>query len=253
MRISKEAKRMKKIIITGGPTNEPIDEVMKITNMSTGGMAVALGERFHKAGYEVVLVLNNSVRAAERDGVRIVRVETTDEMMNALENEAKSDDTDVLIHASAVGDYKADFTFLMEDMADEIFSRMNKIKSADDILNILTDPKCRIDNSSKISSYQKNLTVKLGLTPKVISNLRFWFPNTMLIGSIHQENVDNVVPFDVATALCNKNHMDYIMANDLADLRSGKAARYLVNRDGFTEMILEDYDAIFKFVDEKLS
>ena len=244
---------MKKIIITGGPTNEPIDEVMKITNMSTGGMAVSLGDLFHSAGYEVVLILNNSVRAAEKDGLRIVRVETTDEMMEALENEAKADDIDALIHASAVGDYRADFTFLMEDMADEIFSNMGNIRSSEDVLRILTDPKCRIDNSSKISSYQSNLTVKLGLTPKIISKLRFWFPNTLLIGCKLLESVEKGELFDVATALCNKNHMDYIMANDLADLRNGNQERYLVNRDGFTEMILEDYEAIFKFVDEKLS
>ena len=37
---------MKKIIITGGPTNEEIDEVMKITNMSTGGTSAALAESF---------------------------------------------------------------------------------------------------------------------------------------------------------------------------------------------------------------
>ena len=37
---------MKKIIITGGPTNEPIDEVMKITNMSTGSLSTKLGALF---------------------------------------------------------------------------------------------------------------------------------------------------------------------------------------------------------------
>jgi len=243
---------MKKIIITGGPTNEPIDEVMKITNMSTGGTSVALAESFASAGYDVVAILNNMVKLEPRENLRVVHVENTQDMMDAIEAEARLDDTDAIIHAAAVGDYKADFTFLLEDMADEIYSHMDEIKSAEDILAIMEDPKCKIDNSSKISSYQKNLTVKLGLTPKIISKLRFWFPNALLVGCKLLEGVDKGELFDVATALCNKNHMDYILANDLADLRRGELARYLINSDGFTQIVLENTDAIFKFVDEKL-
>ena len=244
---------MKKILITGGPTNEPIDEVMKITNMSTGGMAVSLAKLFAEANYEVVLVLNTSVRAAETENIRIVRVETTEDMMNAIEMEAKSDNIDAVIHAAAVGDYKPEFSFLMEDLAEEIFEKRDTIKSYEDILSIMTNPKCKLDTSSKISSYKKDLSVKLGLTPKIIGKLRFWFPDSLLIGFKLLENVKKGELFDLATALCNKNSMDYILANDLADLRSGKKERYLISKDGFSEIILENYDAIFKFVDEKLS
>ena len=243
---------MKKILITGGPTNEAIDEVMKITNMSTGGTSVALAETFASHGYEVVAILNNIVKLSPRDNLKVVHVESTDDMLKAIEAEARHDDIDAVIHAAAVGDYKADFTFLMEDMADEIFKNMGKIKSPEDILKILEDPKCKIDNSSKISSYQKNLTLKLGLTPKIISNLRFWFPESLLIGCKLLDNVEKGELFDVAEALCNKNHMDYILANDLADLQRGELARYLINKDGFTQIVLENTDAIFKFVDEKL-
>ena len=243
---------MKKILITGGPTNEPIDEVMKITNMSTGGTSVALAETFASNGYEVVAILNNSVKLESRDNLKVIHVETTDDMLHAIESEARHDDIDAIIHAAAVGDYKADYTFLLEDMADEIYSQLGKIKSADDILKIMESPKCQIDNSSKISSYQKNLTVKLGLTTKIISKLRFWFPDALLIGCKLLDNVEKGELFDVAAALCNKNNMDYILANDLADLQAGKLARYLINKDGFTQIILDNTDAIFKFVDEKL-
>lgn len=244
---------MKKIIITGGPTNERIDEVMKITNMSTGGTSVALAETFASHGYEVVAILNNMVKLEPRENLRVVHVENTDDMLAALENEARSDDVDAIIHAAAVGDYKGEFTFLLEDMADEIYKALPKIKSAEDILAIMEDPKCKIDNSTKISSYQKNLTVKLALTTKIISKLRFWYPKTLLIGCKLLDNVEKGELFDVATALCNKNDMDYILANDLADLQQGHLARYLVNKDGFTQMVLEDTDAIFKFVDDKLN
>lgn len=244
---------MKKIIITGGPTNEPIDEVMKITNMSTGRLAVSLGELFSKAKYKVILILNHSVHAEQSKNTKIVRIETTEEMLMAIEDEAKSDDVDAFIHAAAVGDYKPEFSFLLEDAADEIYKNIKNIKSEEDILNILKNPKFKLDDTSKISSYQDNLTVKLGLTPKIISKLRFWFPNTLLIGFKLLDGVEKGELFDVAAALCNKNNMDYILANDLADLKVGKPERYLISKDGFTEIILSSTSDIFKFVDEKLA
>ncbi len=245
---------MKRIIITGGPTNEPIDEVMKITNMSTGSLSVDLGNRFLEAGYEVTLVLNKAVKISESsDRLKVVRVETTDEMLNALEAESKLANYDALIHASAVGDYKAAFSFLLEDLAQELFAAKDSFGSPEDILKIMEDPKCKLYDGSKISSYQKNLTVKLGLTPKIIARLREWFPDTLLIGCKLLEKVSKEELFEVATRLCNKNNMDYIMANDLADLRAGKPSRYLVNKDGYTGRELENPKAIFAFVDQMLN
>lgn len=247
---------MKRIIITGGPTNEPIDEVMKITNMSTGKLSVRLGELFLHAGYPVCLILNNSVNAealSEAENLEILRVETTDEMLGELERQsARGIKTGAVIHASAVGDYKSDFSFLLEDMAEELFAKISGIKSAGDILEIMENPDCRLDDSSKISSYQKNLTVKLGLTPKIIARLREWYPDSLLIGCKLLENVPKEELFSAARLLCEKNRMDYVLANDLAELREGKVARYVVDSRGYTGVSLEKPEDIFKFTVEKL-
>ncbi len=241
------------IIITGGPTNEPIDEVMKITNMSTGNFSKALARIFLENGYDVTLILNKSIyREDVPKRVNLVLAETTDDMIEAIKEQIKKDNFDVCIHASAVGDYKADFSFLMQDMAEEIFANIKSVKSAEDILSIMQNPTCKIDNSSKISSYQSDLTVKLGLTPKIISSLREWMPNTLLIGCKLLENVPKEELFEVAQKLCNKNNMDYIMANDLADLRHGKKARYLVDKNGYTGRTLGDATEVFEFVADKL-
>ena len=83
--MSKAEMNGKKILITGGPTNEPIDEVMKITNMSTGSFSISLTEAFAKGGYEVTLILNKGVKYKDiPENVDLIRVETTDEMMNAI-------------------------------------------------------------------------------------------------------------------------------------------------------------------------
>ena len=52
---------MKRILITGGPTNEYIDEVMKITNMSTGRLGVELTRHFLEEGASVTLIATRSV------------------------------------------------------------------------------------------------------------------------------------------------------------------------------------------------
>jgi phosphopantothenoylcysteine synthetase/decarboxylase len=177
-------------------------------------------------------------------------VETTDEMLKALKRES-SNTYDAVIHAAAVGDYKAEFSFLLEDMAEELYDACWKsggFRSVEEVLGILTNPKCKLDDSSKISSYQTNLTVKLGLTPKIIANLREWYPGAKIIGCKLLDSVPKEELYSVAAKLCEKNNMDYILANDLADLRNGIPARYLVTKDGFTGTELETPKNIYKFV-----
>ena len=243
---------MKKIIITGGPTNEQIDEMTRITNLSGGGFAAALAEIFAGAGYEVTAILNNSSRIQSRDNLRVIRFENSQDMLRAIEHEARQDNTDAFIHTASVGDYRADFSYLLEDMADEIYSKLSKVRSPQDILEIMKNPDCKIEAGAPLPAYQENLAVKMELTPKIIGKLRFWFPKTLLIGCKLINGAEKGELFDSAAALCNKNHMDYVLANDLADVRKGDTSRYLINKDGFTQIILSNTYAIFKFVDEKL-
>lgn len=250
---------MKRVLITGGPTNEYIDEVMKITNMSTGSLTLSLADRALEQGDEVTVIVTNSVlkSALFADygfknggrGIKVVPIETTQDMYEALKAEAESGLVyDTVIHASAVGDYKPQFSFRMEDMADELADdimnagTLERDELRDLILATLTDPECKVNDDSKISSYEPHLTVKLTLTVKLIANLRRWFPNATLIGCKLLENVPREHLIDVAHHLCVKNDMDYIMANDLAELRNGQLIRYLVNRDGYTGIALNSED-----------
>ncbi len=230
---------MKKILITAGPTNEYIDEVMKITNMSTGRLGVELTRNFLNSGCEVTLICTRSVARSglyekygllNKENLKTVQIETTEDMYKALENESKGK-YDLVVHASAVGDYKPEFSFRMEDLAQELLEIENK--SYESILEVLTNPKCKVNDETKISSYEKHLTVKLTLTTKLISHLKEWFPNSVLVGFKLLENVSKEHIIEVAKKLCVKNSMDYIIANDLADLRKGNHISYLVNKEGY--------------------
>lgn len=242
---------MKKILITAGPTNEYVDEVMKITNMSTGRLGIELTNELSSRGYEVTLVCTRSVTynslyfkygLENNPLVKTVKIETTEQMLQALTAEALEGNTyDLVVHAAAVGDYKPEFSFKMENMAleiaDYLHNNYDEIPSIydfyQDILKIMTNPKCKVNDDTKISSYEPNLTVKLGLTPKLISHLKEWFPEAILVGFKLLENVTKDHIIDVATKLCNKNNMNYIIANDLHDLRQGKHISYLCNKDGY--------------------
>lgn len=244
----------KNILITAGPTNEYIDEVMKITNMSTGRLGIELTKNYLNCGYNVTLIATRSVfrsglfekyQLANDNNLKSIPIETTMDMYNALEKESINN-YDLVIHAAAVGDYKPEFSFKMEDMAEEIYTKILEGKiSKEKILNILTNPECKVNDDTKISSYETNLTVKLTLTPKLISHLREWFNDSKLVGFKLLENVSKEHLIEIAQKLCIKNDMDYIIANDLYDLRQGNHISYLVNKDGYQNTEFHSPEDIF--------
>jgi len=233
---------MKKILITAGPTNEYIDEVMKITNMSTGRLGIELTKNYLSNGNKVTLIATRSVfksglfekyNLSNNPNLLSIPIETTKDMFDALKKEANNK-YDMVIHSSAVADYKPEFSFKLEDLAEELFQYIKQgIISKEEILKILTNPNCKVNDNTKISSYEPNLTVKLTLTPKLIKELRNWFPDATLIGFKLLENVSKEYLIEIAKNLCIKNNMDYIIANDLHDLRNGEHLSFLVNKDGY--------------------
>lgn len=245
----------KRILITAGPTNEYIDEVMKITNMSTGRLGIELTKKFLEEGSKVTLIATRSVirsglyekyNLKDNDNLKSISIETTEDMYKALEEESK-EYYDLIIHSSAVGDYKPEFSFIMEDIAREIATAIKEGKiTYEEILSILTNPNCKLNDNTKISSYEKHLTVKLTLTTKLISHLKEWFPNSILIGFKLLENVPKEELIDVAKKLCVKNSMDYIIANDLHDLRNGKHLSFLVNNEGYQNIEFHSPEDIYK-------
>ena len=251
----------KNILITAGPTNEYIDEVMKITNMSTGRLGIELTKNYLNEGAKVTLIATRSVfrsglferyNLSNNPNLKSIPIETTEDMFNALETESKNK-YDLVIHSSAVGDYKPEFSFKMEDMAEEIAIAIKKgLTTKEEILSILTNPNCKVNDDTKISSYEPHLTVKLTLTTKLISHLKEWYPTSILIGFKLLENVPKEHLMEVARKLCIKNDMDYIIANDLHDLRQGTHLSFLVNKDGYQNEQFTSPEDIFASTKQKI-
>ena len=92
-----------KILITAGPTHEPIDPVRYIGNRSSGKMGIALAAAALKAGHATTAILG-PISENTPSGMRRIDVETADEMMRAVL--AEFPNHDVLIMAAAVADYR---------------------------------------------------------------------------------------------------------------------------------------------------
>lgn len=91
-----------KILVTAGPTREPIDPVRFLSNRSSGKMGYALAAAARDAGHDVILV-SGPTSLPSPAGVETVRVTTAAEMLDAVS--ARFDDCDALIMAAAVADY----------------------------------------------------------------------------------------------------------------------------------------------------
>jgi phosphopantothenoylcysteine decarboxylase / phosphopantothenate---cysteine ligase len=94
----------KRVLVTSGPTNEPIDPVRFIANRSSGKQGHAIAAAAAAAGADVALV-SGSVNLPDPPGVTVVKVETARQMLEAVE---KALPADVAIFAAAVADWRTE-------------------------------------------------------------------------------------------------------------------------------------------------
>ncbi len=232
----------KNIIIDAGPTNERIDAVMKITNMSTGALGSIIADTvLTNFGDEIENLFYISTKLSYKprvasDKIRFITVESTDDLIHTLDNLFANYRIDAIVHSAAVGDYKGRYVVRAEDIVDEIasedFTNLSAEEKREKLMNIFTAPKAVLRDESKISSYEPNLMVMLDLTPKVISRIKKWSPTTKLIGFKLLEGVSEDELFDVASKLLHKNKADYIVANLLDRIGGGKHFAMIINKDG---------------------
>lgn len=93
----------KKLLVTAGATRERLDPVRFISNDSSGKMGFAIAEAARDRGAEVTLV-KGFTTAFLPSGVRIVDVESAEDLLNVMKEEAPKQD--VVIQAAAVADYR---------------------------------------------------------------------------------------------------------------------------------------------------
>lgn len=93
----------KKVVITAGPTIEPLDPVRYMTNHSSGKMGYNIAKEAHDRGAEVVLISGPTSLEPPR-GIKVVPIKTTEDMFVAVGQYFET--CDVLIKSAAPLDYK---------------------------------------------------------------------------------------------------------------------------------------------------
>jgi phosphopantothenate---cysteine ligase (CTP) len=147
-------------IVTAGPTFEPLDDVRRLTNFSTGRLGTELANYLAARGHKVILLIGETATyAGERRASRVETFSTTADLREKLKA-ISGKRVDAIFHAAAVSDFS--------------FGRI----FAPDAANKLVE----IKGAKKISTRQGRLLVELLPTPKIISELRGWFPKTRITG-----------------------------------------------------------------------
>ncbi len=205
-----------KILITAGGTSEPIDDVRKITNRSTGKLGLAIGERLlreYPDKIEKLYYLHGETADCPGDPrVEPVRIGGTVDLKERLTEILTKDSIDAVIHSMAVSDYMVDKVTTVE-----------AIKTGVESAEI---------TGNKISSSIDNLAIILKRTPKIISIIKELSPRTKLVGFKLLSNVPHEELIAVAKGLMEKNRCDFVLANDLKEIGGGMHKGYLVHRDG---------------------
>lgn len=231
----------KNIIVTSGPTNERIDAVMKITNMSTGALGVKIADELLKEDDLGKLYYLSPKLAykpkTKSEKLELVQIESALDLLNVLKDIITNNDIYGVVHSAAVGDYYGEYAITGEILASliarNIYNKGLSIEELENtILEVIKNPDVITDNTHKISSYQDNLMVKLGLTPKVIKSIKEFNPNIKLIGFKLLDGVSKEELLRVASNLREKNNADYIVANDLSRVGNGKHYATIINEEG---------------------
>ena len=151
----------KRILITAGPTVEPIDPVRYLTNNSSGKMGYALAEIAYLAGAEVYLI-SGPVNLKSFEGVNLFNINTADEMLLEVKN--LINEIDIFIGCAAVADFKPiDFNTskIKKNEDDEISLKLTKNP---DILQYASDhmeDKIVIGFSAETDNVIENAKIKL--------------------------------------------------------------------------------------------
>ncbi|MFX1401640.1 MAG: bifunctional phosphopantothenoylcysteine decarboxylase/phosphopantothenate--cysteine ligase CoaBC [Promethearchaeota archaeon] len=169
-----------KVLITAGPTREPIDNVRFVSNRSSGRMGIELAKEAAARGAEVLLIAGECmVKIPEY--IDTLKVETTDDFINAVKGELSSKDYNIFISAAAISDYK---------------------------------PVERIEG--KISSDEvKELQVNMRLTPKIINEARRKNYKVYIIGFKAESKVSRSELIERAYNRLLKSEIELIVANDI--------------------------------------
>jgi len=168
----------KKVLITAGPTLEPIDPVRFISNHSSGKMGYRLAEEAKRLGASVCLISGPSNETLTETSIDLVSVRTSEQMEKEVMNRYQN--SDIVIMAAAISDYT---------------------------------PKSYSNKKIKKESESKVFTIDLKKTNDILYNLGKLKKNQLLIGFALENNNE----IKNAKKKLKEKNLDMIVLNSLND------------------------------------
>ena len=145
--------------VTAGPTWEPLDKARRLTNFSTGTLGGELANALAAAGHAVELFLSETaVWGAPLAAVRVHAFSTTASLVTKIQSRATQDPA-CFFHAAAVSDFTGGVAY--QRCLDGSFERLEE---------------------DKWTTRSGKIWVELDPTPKILPQLRNWFPQGILLG-----------------------------------------------------------------------
>jgi phosphopantothenoylcysteine synthetase/decarboxylase len=146
-------------IVTAGPTYEPLDQIRRLTNFSTGRLGSELVNHLANQGHEVLLLIGqHATYRGERKAQQVETFTTTENLAERLRSH-RNETVDAVFHAAAVNDFAFGKTWRRGE-----------------------DGKLVEVRAGKFSTRDGTLLAELVPTSKIISELRDWYPNALLVG-----------------------------------------------------------------------
>ncbi|MCL5097063.1 MAG: phosphopantothenoylcysteine decarboxylase [Candidatus Omnitrophica bacterium] len=146
-------------IVTAGPTYEPLDQVRRLTNFSTGKLGTELANYLVSRGHEVTLLRGHYSTYLDAEKAVQVRTFTTTADLSTRLAALSGQPFQAVFHAAAVADFTVGTVWRRA-----IDGRLIEVRSG------------------KFSSSESPLLVELVAAPKLIRRLRPWFPRAFLAG-----------------------------------------------------------------------
>lgn len=144
-----------KVVVTAGPSYEPIDEVRRLTNFSTGELGALLADRLANAGFEVVCLRGTGATYPAAEKCQHEPFTTNDDLRARLAKLSRTHEIAAVFHAAALCDFG-----------------VKRVESATG----------KTIESPKIESRSGGLTLHLEPARKIIDELRELFPRAVIVG-----------------------------------------------------------------------
>jgi phosphopantothenate---cysteine ligase (CTP) len=177
-------------IVTAGPTFEPLDEVRRLTNFSTGRLGSELANHLAACDHQVTLLLGTGATFhTTLTAQSVARFTTTADLRSSLAA-LSGPSVGAVFHVAAV----SDFAF------GRVFQRGAE--------GVLTE--CR---EQKISTAEVGLLAELVPKPKILDELRAWFPRARLVGWKYEVQGEPASVIAKARAQIARSRTDACVAN----------------------------------------